>query len=163
MPSAFHRLTWGGIRGNALCVDLGLLVLRISVGLPMCTVFEKFLPRGGVWGPQPWFIEQVAEMGLPSPVVLAWCAVCFEFFGGILLLLGGFTRLAALSIAITTFVAAFLYHRDITGDGLLALTYFCVTTAVLLAGPGRFSLDGWAASRFRVTTSAGVRSELEGS
>lgn len=141
MPNAPSRLLLGGIRGNALGVDLGLLLLRTSVGLPLCTIFEKFLPRNGIWGPQTWFVSEIAAMGLPSPLALAWCAVCAEFFGGILLILGGFTRLAALANAITTFFAAFLYHKDVTGDGLLAFSYFCATSAIVLTGPGRFSLD----------------------
>jgi len=68
----------------------------------LCTVFEKFLPRDGVWGPQPWFINDVAKMGFPLPTFFAWCAVLAEFFGGILLMLGLMTRPAALANAITT-------------------------------------------------------------
>ena len=166
MPNAMASLLLGGIRGNALGVDLGLLLLRISVGLPLCTIFEKFLPRHGVWGPQTWFVDEIAAMGLSSPLALAWCVVCSEFFGGILLIVGGFTRLAALAIAITTCFAAFLYHKDITGDGLLAFTYFCITAAIVLAGPGRFSLDALLARSIilpQLSAIAPQRVDTEGS
>jgi len=56
-----------GLHGNAPAVDAGLFVLRLFTGLALMTVFEKLLPRDGVWGPQPWFIDDVSAMGWCSP------------------------------------------------------------------------------------------------
>ncbi len=123
-------------------VNLGLAIIRVVTGLALCVVFEKVLPRDGVWGPQPWFVEDVAEMGFPAPRFFAWCAALSEFVGGILLALGLLTRPAAFFNAITTFVAAFIFHKgDVTGSGLLGTIFFALSMAILFAGPGSLSLD----------------------
>ncbi|MEZ4389038.1 MAG: DoxX family protein [Candidatus Krumholzibacteriia bacterium] len=153
MAGASNRLArslTAGIRGNALTVDLGLLVLRVTVGLAFATVFEKFLPRDGVWGPQPWFVDDVARMGFPLPVVFAWLASLSEFVGGILLVLGLWTRPAALANCGVTAVALFVYHDgDIGQTGLTAAVFLVMCTTLALAGPGRVSADGWLARRGR--------------
>lgn len=135
-----------GIRGNSTTVDVGLAVLRIAVGLAFMTIFEKVLPRDGVWGPQPWFIADVAKMGFPLPTLFAWAAVLAEFVGGFLLILGLATRFAALATCAVTGVAAFVYHHaDIAQSGLTATAFFTMCTTLALTGPGRFSIDGLVA------------------
>lgn len=142
MKTILARFVFGGVRGNPIQIDLGLLLLRIAVGTLLCTVFEKFLPRDGVWGPQPWFVNDVAKMGFPLPTFFAWCAVLSEFFGGIMIVFGLLTRPAALANAITTFVAAFIFHKgQISGPGLMGTIFFAATAALTLTGPGRFSID----------------------
>lgn len=137
------RIMTHGILGNAKTVDVGLAVLRIIVGLAFMTVFEKFLPKDGVWGPQQWFVDDVANMGFPLPVVFAWLAVLSEFFGGLLLILGCACRYAALSNCIVTGVAAFVYHEaDVGQSGLTATVFFAMCVTLMIAGPGRFSIDG---------------------
>ncbi len=124
--------------------NLGFLILRFFVGLAFCTVFEKLFPRDGIWGPQDWFIQDVADMGFPFPLFFAWGAVLIEFVGGILLMLGLFTRPAALLNAIVTFVAAFVYHQgDIVKPGLTAFFFMIMCISILLNGAGKYSLDYW--------------------
>lgn len=136
------RILFGGGESNTLSTDISLLLFRITCGLPLMTVFEKLFPRDGRWGPQDWFIADVAEMGFPLPAFFAWCAVLSEFFGGILIMLGLGTRPASLFVAITVFVAAFVYHdMDLTGKGLHATIFLFMSTALLTSGAGRFSLD----------------------
>ncbi len=137
------RIMTYGIMGNATTVDVGLTVLRIVVGLAFMTVFEKFLPRDGVWGPQQWFVDDVANMGLPLPILFAWLAVIAEFFGGLLLILGCALRFAAFSNLIVTGMAAFVYHQaDVGQSGLTATVFFTMCATLMIAGPGRFSIDG---------------------
>lgn len=146
--SRLRRVLTYGIQGNAVTVDLGLAILRILVGLAFITVFEKFLPREGVWGPQQWFIEDVAEMGFPVPSIFAWLAVLSEFIGGLLLVVGFGTRLAALANCIVTGTAAFIFHNgDIGRSGLTATVFLAMCTTLLIAGPGRLSLDGYLSSK----------------
>ena len=146
--STLRRLLSHGVRGNATTIDVGLAVLRVIVGLAFMTVFEKFLPREGVWGPQQWFIDDVAEMGFPAPAAFAWLAVLIEFFGGLLLIVGFGTRLAALATCIVTFTAAFVYHGgDVGQSGLTATVFLAMCTTLLIAGPGRFSVDGLMATK----------------
>ncbi len=81
-------------------------------------------------------------MGFPFPLLFAWIAVLTEFIGGILLILGLFTRPAALLNAILTFVAAFVYHQgNIERPGLLAFTFMIMCLSILLNGGGKYSLD----------------------
>jgi putative oxidoreductase len=127
---------------RAISADMGLLIMRLAIGIALCTVFEKFLPRDGRWGPQDWFIADIEKMGFPIPVFFAWCAVLSEFIGGMLLAIGLFARPAAFFNAITTFVAAFIFHKgDVSGGGLLATVFFASTLGLALTGPGRASLD----------------------
>ena len=136
------RILFGGGESNTLSTDISLLLFRITCGLPLMTVFEKLFPRDGRWGPQEWFITDVAEMGFPLPTFFAWCAVLSEFVGGLLILLGLGIRPASVFVAITLFVAAFVYHdMDLVGKGLLATTFLFMATALLISGAGRFSLD----------------------
>lgn len=123
-------------------LNSGLLILRLFAGLALCTVFEKFFPKNGIWGPQPWFIADVARMGFPFPVLFAWLAVLAEFFGGILLVLGLCTRTAALLNCLVTFTAAFIYHKAaISGSGLVAFSFMIICLSILLTGPGTYSFD----------------------
>ncbi|MFO0857476.1 MAG: DoxX family protein [Phycisphaerales bacterium] len=135
-------------RSTSWVTSAGLLVLRLGAGFLLITVFEKFLPREGVWGPQQWFVDDVAKMGFPMPRVFAWAAVLSEFIGGILLMLGLLARPAAFFIAVTTFVAAFVYHKQPLQQGLTAVIYCFMSLSLVLTGPGRISLDCLLARRF---------------
>jgi hypothetical protein len=72
MRERIERLLLGGTQANAWGVDAGLALLRVGAGLALCTIFEKFLPRAGVWGPQEWFVNDVAKMGFPFPAAFAY-------------------------------------------------------------------------------------------
>lgn len=142
MRHKIQAFLMGGRQPQPLHLHIGFLLLRFFVGLALCTVFEKFLPRNGIWGPQEWFIQDTANMGFPFPVFFAWVAVLTEFVGGILLMLGLFTRPAALLNVFVTFTATFIYHGgDIGNSGLLSFFFMIMCTCILLFGPGKFSID----------------------
>jgi putative oxidoreductase len=142
------QLLLGSTRSASWPTSVGLLILRVGAGFLLVTVFEKFLPRDDVWGPQQWFVDDVAKMGFPMPRVFAWAAVLSEFIGGILLMLGLLARPAAFFITGTTFVAAFVYHEQPLQQGLTAVIYFFMSLSLVLTGPGRISLDSLLARRF---------------
>lgn len=144
MKRLWVQVLFGGIAGNALTVDLGLAGLRVGAGLLLCLLSWGILFRPEGWGPPPWFVENVATLGFPAPGGFAWVALLSEFVGGLLLVVGLFTRPAALLNALTTGVAAFGHHQQPTGEGLSALTFCVMTGVVAVAGPGRFSLDALA-------------------
>ena len=77
------------------------------------------------------------------PVFWGFCAAVVEFFGGIALAFGLFTRLVALSLCFTMVVATIM-HLSI-GDGLQgashAIELAIVFVSLILIGPGRFSVD----------------------
>lgn len=142
MNNKIKAFLLGGNQQNSFGQNIGFLLLRFFVGLALCTVFEKFFPKNGIWGPQEWFIQDTANMGFPFPTFFAWVAVLSEFFGGILLMIGLFTRPAALLNVLVTFTASFIYHKgDIGNAGLLSFFFMIMCLCILLFGPGKFSLD----------------------
>ena len=90
--------------------------------------------------------------GMHIPAPLAFLAICAEFFGGLGLLVGFLTRIAAFGLLCDMFVALFLVHAHNGffmnwagkkhGEGfeyhLLALA---LLFAVLIRGAGAFSVD----------------------
>ena len=56
----FRHLLFGPQHINSANQNVAFLILRFFVGLALCTVFEKLFPRDGVWGPQQWFVDDVA-------------------------------------------------------------------------------------------------------
>lgn len=123
--------------------DFGLLVLRVGVG-------AMFILHG--WpkisgGPGGW-AEIGGAMGYLGihvwPTVWGAAAAVAEFVGGILLVLGLFTRVAAL-LLLCTMIVAVAFHLG-RGDGIggasHAIELACVFFGLLLLGPGRHSVDG---------------------
>ncbi|RZJ24461.1 MAG: DoxX family protein, partial [Flavobacterium sp.] len=86
--------------------------------------------------------------GIPA-VFLALAAVA-EFVGGIALIIGFLTRLAALGIA-CTMIVAIGFHIIVMGDPFInqtggssyqvAALYLLLSLLLILTGPGRFSAD----------------------
>lgn len=82
--------------------------------------------------------------GLDVGINMLWVAGFIEFYVGILVILGLFTRWAALLTA-TLMVMAYLNSHlawfPTFNGGELATVYFCVFMAIFAYGPGPFSLD----------------------
>jgi putative oxidoreductase len=118
-------------------VDAALLVLRVAAGLMMA--FGHGLKKVSELDK---FIDSVTRHGLPLPEVLAPLAALSEFAGGLLIALGLLTRPAASLVLITMLVAAFWVHSaDPFAKKEMALLYAGCMITLLLAGPGRWSLD----------------------
>ncbi len=65
-----------------------------------------------------------------------------EFFCGMLILIGLFTRLASIAPIIAMAVALFYAHNgDFFGKGEMAALYLSIFIAILFVGPGRASVD----------------------
>lgn len=116
-------------------------MLRIAIGSVIAVHgYQKLADRPGVEG-------VVSDLGLPFPVVVAWIVTIIELAGGFALMLGIFTRLFAVAIAVVLtgvilFVKADAGLVAATGNGFeleLALLVGVLTLAVL--GPGAASLD----------------------
>lgn len=121
-----------------LWTDFGLLWLRVMAGGGIA-----YHGYGKIFGGRiGQFTEGVAAMGFPMPEVFAWAAALSEFLGGVFIVLGLFTRTAALMVFLTMTVAAFIKHGpDPFKKKELALAYWAVSGSVIFLGPGRFSLD----------------------
>jgi len=127
---------------RALATDLGLLVGRVLFGGLMLTHGYTKLANFAAYSekfPDVIGIGSTASLGL---------AVFAEFGCSILLILGLFTRFAALNLAITMFVAAFVVHwSDPFAKKELALLYLSGYLVFLLTGPGRMAVDRWILGR----------------
>ena len=89
-------------------------------------------------------------MHIPAP--LAFLAICAEFFGGIGLLLGLLTRIAAFGITVNMLVAIFTVHLrngffinwggNQKGEGIeFHLLVLAITTFLMIKGAGALSAD----------------------
>lgn len=117
----------------------GLLILRLSVGLSMLLLHG----RGKLLNFSATAAKFPALFGL-SPTVNAGLAVFAEVVCSALLILGLFTRFAALMLAITMSTAFFMVHKQaLTGEhsGELALVYLFAYLTLLFTGAGKFSMD----------------------
>ncbi|WP_226008392.1 DoxX family protein [Natrinema salinisoli] len=122
-------------------------LVRLALGIPMLIagVGKVF----GV-GPKPMgisgFAGFLASLGVPLPTIAAWGVGLVELVGGILLLVGLAVRLTSAVIAIDMLVATVLYHLPngypVTSNGIeLTLTLTVIAVALVLSGPGAFSLQ----------------------
>jgi len=123
-------------------IDTGLLMLRLGLGV-------MFVLHGApklFAGPERWSAlgRAVSDLGAPvAPVFWGFMASFSEFFGGICLALGLFSRVASSLLLVTMGVAASWHLRK--GDRLMGSSHpvelAIVFLFLLFAGPGRFSLD----------------------
>lgn len=119
---------------------IGPLLARITVGW-------VFLWSG--WGKLhalPQMIENFRAWGIPWPELLTPFVSGVEFVGGLLLLLGLLTRMAAVPLAIVMIVAirSALWPQVDSFYSLLALdetAYLAIFVWLAAAGPGALSLD----------------------
>jgi putative oxidoreductase len=125
----------------------GIALLRIVTGIVFTVHGAQKLFVFGLAGVTGAF----AQMGLPLPGLLAALAIVFEFVGGLALILGLGTRLAALPLAATMAVATFavhLSHGFFLPQGFeYAFTLLGNSLALSLTGSGALSLDGLLARR----------------
>ncbi len=81
-------------------------------------------------------------MGIGSPLSMA-LVIFAEFFCGMFIILGLFTRLAAIPLVIAMCVVVFkATNGDIFGKGKEATLFLACFLAILLCGPGKVSADG---------------------
>ena len=127
--------------------DLGLTVLRVVAGLVFIAHGGQKLFVFGLDGVTAGF----TQMGIPLAAVAAPMVALVEFFGGIALVVGLLTRLAAVGLAITMLGAIAFVHLAsgffLPNGSEFALTLFAASVALALTGAGDFSLDGLRARR----------------
>ena len=118
--------------------NFGLFLLRAALGVLLC-INHGFGKLTNFNGLQYNFFDPF-HIGHRWSLVLSIFA---EVFGSMLVVLGLFTRIAALIIVIELSVVVFLFHKGQplkqSEDAILYLSgFFCI----LLIGPGKFSTDG---------------------
>jgi len=120
--------------------NLAIFLLRATLAFMMC--LNHGVPKLGHFSEWQHDFYDPLHIGHRWSLVLSIIA---EFFGSMLLILGLFSRIAALLLLIDMGVVVFLYqsgqpfkHYE---DAILFFTGFL---AVLLVGPGKISVDAMA-------------------
>lgn len=116
--------------------DISFL-LRIWLGFMMVWHTHKIVFAGGMRE----YVAYVDKLGIPFPELLGYLSKYFEFFGGVMVLLGLCTRIGAAMIAIVLAVATFWVNRhNIIGNGELALNYLIISLVIFCSPPATFGL-----------------------
>ncbi len=122
---------------------VGLLIIRLVFGAGIMLHGLQKLQSDG--GPMHWM-----PAGLPVPAVFQGLSVLAEFGGGMALVLGLLTPLAAFGLVCNMLVALFTVHLRMGHPFVAArggpsfepaLGYLAVSLCLLIAGPGCLSLD----------------------
>lgn len=132
---------------TSLSLDLALLFIRVTIGA--CFIVHALGKLGLVGtGNMAGFVAWLRSEGVPMPAVQARMAMLSEMAGGIGLVLGLYTRPAALLLVFTMIMAARIGHKNagylITNDppgAEYTINLAAIAGVIAWLGPGALSLD----------------------
>ncbi|MBU3822790.1 DoxX family protein [Flavobacteriaceae bacterium XHP0103] len=121
---------------NKNLTDLALLILRLSSGALMLT---HGIPKINMLFASPIkFADPIGVGEIPSLIF----ALIGEVIAPIFIIIGYKTKIATIPSIITMLVAGFIVHAsDPIGTKEKALLFSAMFIAILLAGPGKYSID----------------------
>jgi putative oxidoreductase len=122
--------------------SLALLLIRIASSLAFLYHGSAIL-FGAFGGPGPVGFSEHTNMPLPEVYLVGLAQVA----GGLAVLLGALTRVGAVCIIIVMLGAIFTVHLphgfNVVNNGVeYALTQLLIAAALLITGPGEYSLAG---------------------
>jgi len=126
------------LRNNIQLKDVGLLILRVSLGLAMLlghglSKWVKLIEGGEIHFADPF------GLGVTVSLILA---VFAEVFCSALLVFGLLTRLALIPLIITMAVAVFYIHFADGFSGFeKAFLYLIGFVTLIVSGPGKYAVD----------------------
>ena len=135
--------------GVARMQGWGLAILRVVVGIVFLVHgFQKLflMGFGGVAG-------MMEGLGVPAPGLFAIILTLVELLGGLALILGLFTRVVAIPLAVDMLVATLTVHLPnsfsvlLNGGYEFTLVLLAASVALAVAGPGEAALDRFLAMR----------------
>jgi putative oxidoreductase len=150
-PAPLTRAAQLGLRAAAVLAFLPPLVTRITMG------HAFFLTGRGKLADFDTFVEFMASQGIPLPAVNAAFVARLEYYGGMLLVLGLLTRLAAAGLASTMIVAlwterahffeSWRWSGDVGPTDISSWVFLLFLSWLVFYGPGPISLD-WFLARW---------------
>lgn len=123
--------------------DFGLLFIRLGIGIAFTFTYGIMKIEAG---PEMWTIigSAMTKLGITfGHTFFGFLASASEFFGGILLMLGLFTRTAAFFMAFTMLMAfvTHLSNLDPWHVAMHPMELFAVFMGLIFLGAGKISLD----------------------
>jgi putative oxidoreductase len=145
-PVPVQRVLGLGLRVAAVLAFLPPLLTRLAVGQAF-----YLTGRGKIANPDN-VAQFFTDLGIPFPAANAAFVSRLEYYGGMLLIVGLLTRIAAVLLGSTMMVALLTAHRQelldaLAGTGeagltdMVALVYLLFLLWLAVAGPGVVSLD----------------------
>ena len=127
---------------SSVSPNLALLILRVACALPVLYHGSGIL-FGYFGGPGP----QTFAAHQHFPTIYGYLVGLAQFAGGLAILTGALLRIGAVCIVIVMIGAIYRVHLlhgfDVGKDGMeFALTELLLALALLLTGPGAYSLRG---------------------
>ncbi|MFL5821353.1 MAG: DoxX family protein [Solirubrobacteraceae bacterium] len=134
-----------GLSASGRLAGIAPLVLRVVLGGVM--LGHGYLKIAA--GPARFGQQALVALGVPAPVLVGYVVTITEVAGGILLVVGLLSRVAAIALAIEMVFTTVLVKSNVglisapSGDpgAELDLALLAGFLAIALAGPGRLSLD----------------------
>lgn len=123
--------------------DVGLLVLRLAVATVFIAHGWSLVFEAGVAN----VVQNFSQAGIPLAALSAPFTAYIELLGGILFVFGALARPISAGFVIVMAGALLFVHAGeplVSQDGEssgLAFMMFAASAALLIAGPGRFSID----------------------
>jgi putative oxidoreductase len=122
---------------NNVLLLLGRILIAIIF---IVSGFGKLTNIGGTAG-------YFGSLGLPMPVLTAWVVALLEFVGGLAVLVGFQTRLAALALGLFTLAATFIAHFNFSDQmqTIMFMKNLAIVggfLAFVAYGPGKLSIEG---------------------
>ena len=123
--------------------DIGILVLRVVIGTAFAFIYGLPKIEGGaeLWS---GIGSAMSNLGINfAPVFWGFIAALTEFVGGILIILGLFTRTASVFLALTMLVAT-IHHLSMLDPWYAVfspLKMLAIFIALIFLGAGKYSID----------------------
>lgn len=123
--------------------DFGLLFIRLGIGIAFTFTYGIMKIEAG---PEMWTMigSAMTKLGITfGHTFFGFLASASEFFGGILLMLGLFTRTAAFFMAFTMLMASVTHLSNLDPWHVIMhpMELFAVFMGLIFLGAGKISLD----------------------
>jgi len=125
--------------------DLALFLLRIGVGVIF--IVAGWGKLSGLWeqifNDVDWgFVNAVSGIGFPFPFFFATLVALIEFFGGIMVLLGYYTRFFTPFLAFIMIIAIFFVKWEAGFSEMrIDITLLLMCCSLFILGSGAYSVD----------------------